>query len=281
MGIGQLRRTKMDMKKALVKTVSAVALALGTSVATAAVPPLQDFTVNEASVPGTAVGTLPFSADKINGSYAEVITIAADSTFDTVAYANWTSYLTNDGQTALNTQLGAGVLDFGYNMYALFTSSGDFTGTGFIGDTGSFLLYIDPEQDTTLALPADGNSPIIVGNNSDDYLIAFANDLTSAVGIVGDPGAFYFVWSDFTLTNGDQNAGTAGTQNGDLYFSAPRPFYLRVNVDGDFDQIPFAPGQTFEVVGDLSAIFAVPEPGTLALVGLVLLGFGVMRRRAT
>lgn len=266
----------MNMKKAFVKTVTALALVFGTSVASAAVPPLLDFTVTETSVPGTAPNS--FSADKINGSYSEVLTINLDSTFDTTAYANWTSYLTNDGQTPIISQLGS-FGDAGYGMYATFTSSGTFTGTGFIGTSGSFFLYIDPNQDTTLALGTSGTDPVVIGNNSDDYLIAFANDLDSAIGIIGDPGAFDLVWSDFTLTNTDAFPLIALDQDGDAYFTAPRPFYLRVNVDGDFDQLPFGAGQTFTVIGDLSAIFAVPEPGTLALVGLALLGFGMMRRR--
>jgi hypothetical protein len=152
-------------------------------------------------------------------------------------------------------------------MYAVFSSSGqvDPINNTFTGVSGEFMLYIDPEQDTTATLTTGSVPPLLAGT-ADDYLIAFASEATSLVGIVGDPGAFDFVWEDFELT-------AAGME----YFIEPTPFYMDVTVDGDFDEFPIAPGDIF-LTGDVSAVF-VPEPASIALFGAGLAGLGFRLRR--
>jgi hypothetical protein len=163
-------------------------------------------------------------------------------------------------------------------MYTLFSGAGTFApvdlpgpvdGFAFTFTSANFSLYIDPNLDTTKALPLTSPGAVTLGNSGDDYLIGSALTMTSGSGFLtnGVGGFFDLVFNDFVLTSPD------GTD----YFVSPDPFYLRVNPDGDFDT--FVVAGTQEINGDVSAVFQVPEPGSLALLGIGLTGLGVMARR--
>ena len=245
----------------------AAALVIGFSMACApaGAAVLEDFVVDESSVEGNG-GTL--TADKLNGSYTEVVTFGAGNTFDSVAYGDFGQFLSDEGTLVVNSELGSS-----YYMYSSFDGTGTWTDLGggltqFTFTSASFNLYIDPDQDTTKTLPGTAPGAVTFGNDGEDYLIATASLLTEGSGVLvaGVGGFFDLVFDDFALT-------AAGSD----YFIEPDPFYLIVNVDGDFDT--FAVAGTQVINGDVSAVFLVPEPGMLALLGIGLTGLGIMTRR--
>jgi len=245
--------------------VATMALGLGVASLPASAVVLQDFTVDESSVEGNG-GT--FEADKINGAYSEVVTFGA-GTFNTVAYGTFSSYLSNDG----TVDVAPIELNSTYGMYALFDGAGTFapisaTATEFTFTSANFNLYIDPNLDTTRALPGSAPGAVTLGLDGDDYLIGSATVISSGTGILvaGVGGFFDLVFEDFTLT-----------VDGENYFTSPDPFYIRVNVDGDFDSFALEGNQNIN--GDFSAVFQVPEPGSIALLGMGLLGMGMALRR--
>ena len=242
--------------------VKSLALTAGLAATFASHADFLDFQVDESPYGGEVV-----TADKLNGGFTEIITFDDEGGFMVSAFASMNQLFGNDG-TANSSQIGS-VIGANYNLYATFTATGTVMTPGAMGSnsslsaqTGSFTLYLDPEQDTS-ALDVES---LTLSNNSDDIELGSSNSIGNNVGLLfGFGGVFDFMFNEFELT-----------QQGDTYFVSPKPFYMFVNVDGDFDTIPLEGQQT--ITGDVSAVF-IPEPSTLAILALGLIGVGATRRR--
>ena len=252
------------------RLAAAAALLMSSGFANAAILP--DFTVT----PGIyAPGKAPFVADKITGNYVERVTFNSGGTFDVSIKWNAGQFVANDGTSPLNAggPLGTG-LGNTYGMYAFFQGMGTFAGGTFTLGSGSLQLYLVKSLDTTFTNASAQSSTafwgVTGGGGADDLLLATGSavagtgNVTCSVG--NNCGSFGQV-TTFNLTG-----------VGSSFFTAPSPFYDLSLQSGQFNG--FTPSGTLTLDGSLDVIFAkIPEPGSIALVGLALVGLGVASRR--
>lgn len=231
----------------------------------------------------------PFNADFINGNSSELLhidgTAATQQVTVNTGYVDLTAFVLNSSSiSVLTTGLGAN-----YGLYGIFSITATLTSGG-LGQVGStytlnsltFTMYADPTNNNTYtaANVAGAGTEASVGNTGTDIALGSGSLVVGTAGIDALGGAFINATTTFSLT-----------AFGSTVFTAPVPFFnLSFNNFNNTSQ-----GVAYNFTGPCTTSnclvsinnanggldFArVPEPGTLALLGLGLLGFRAASSRS-
>jgi len=246
--------------------------------AAAAAPIYPNFTVDTSALGGG--GSLGnFVANDISGQYHEQITFTSASTFVVSLDFIAQGFNYDDTDPALSTSYNAAQTGLGsnYQLMAILTGSGTYSTSG--GTTtfsltpgGSLTLSYDAGANATFVAPAAPGGAFTINANGDTI-----TDLASGNAVTGN-GSVSCTAPNLCGSFGQETSFNL-TPAGSSFFVSPNPFYSLSLQSGQVEGFPVEAGTTVTSSGTLNAVFAVPEPAPLAMMGLALVGFMATRSR--